>query len=149
MSNTIQEVGKQMPKPISDEKRADIVRHMEAGRSRADVAEWLFVCVHTVARVWNKYRRTGSCSPEPRNSGRKPLVSDETMALVAARIKEAPDATLQELIDGLGLPISRAALSRRLIGMGFTYKKKRSTRPAATGRTSPKRGRRGLRARTG
>ena len=101
-----------MANPISDEKRADIIRHMEAGKDKTDIAEWLFVCVRTVTRVWDKYEETGSCAPEPRNSGRKPLVTKETMDKVVSKIKETPDMTLLELIDEFSLPISQAALSK-------------------------------------
>jgi len=116
---------------------------MEAGRSRAEIAEWLFVCTHTVARVWNKYKKLGSFEPEPQNSGRKPLVSEEVMDIVAAKVRETPDITLAELIDEFNLPISQVALSKRLIKMGFIYKKKHSIRVAAAGRISSKQEKRG------
>ncbi|MDR1840608.1 MAG: hypothetical protein LBQ86_01620, partial [Holophagales bacterium] len=54
-------------------------RHLQSGKSKADVAEWLFVCVRTITRIWDKYTRFGSYEPEPQRSGRKALVSDETM----------------------------------------------------------------------
>jgi transposase len=129
-----------MAKPVSDEKRADIVRHMEAGKSMAEIARWLFLCPHTVGRVCRKYRETGGYGPEPRNCGRKPLVSAETMGLVVSRVREAPDTTLAELIALFGLTISEGALSRRLTALGFTYKKKLSVRVAAAGPTSQRRG---------
>ena len=115
-----------MAKPISSEKRADIIRHLESGKSKADVAVWLFVCVRTITRIWDKYTRLGSYEPEPQRSGRKALVSDETMDRVMAKIREIPDMTLLELIDEFNLPISQAALSKRLIKLGLTYKKRRS-----------------------
>ena len=119
-----------MAKAISDEKRADIIRHMEAGRSRAEIAGWFFVCVHTVCRIWVKYKRSGSYEPEPRKSGRKPMVDKETMDLVASRIGEAPDATLLELIDEFDLPFSPQALSKRLIKLGFAFKKNAASKRA-------------------
>jgi transposase len=112
-----------MAKAISDEKRADIIRHIEAGKSRAEIAEWHFVCIHTVCRIWVKYKRSGSYKPEPRNSGRKPMVSKETMDMVVSKIREVPDMTLLELIDEFDLPFSQQALSKRLIKLGFTFKK--------------------------
>jgi len=136
-----------MAKPTTVEKRADIVRHMEAGESKEDIAKWLFVCVRTVTRVWNKYASTGSFDPEPQNSGRKPLASDETMERVVAKIKEVPDMTLSELIGELDLPIAKSALSERLIKLGLTYKKRRSTQKNAAGRMSQQRGKRGGTAR--
>ena len=139
----------QMPKPVSMEKRADIIRHMQAGKSKAEIAEWLFVCVRTAARVWAKYERRGSYAPEPIRSGRKPLVCGETMERVMAKIREAPDMTLLELIDWFSLPISRAALSKRLIKLGLTYKKRRSIQKAGGAKTSPGRGANGARNRAG
>ena len=125
-----------MAKPISNEKRADIIRHMEAGESRADIAKWLRVCSRTISRVWNKYTTVGSYEPKsPNNCGRKPMVSDETMEQVVSKIKETPDITLLELIYEFDLPISQAALSKRLINLGFKYKKNASSkRPKARGR---------------
>ena len=117
-----------MAQPISNEKRADIIKHMKAGERKENIAKWLFVCVRTVTRVWNKFNTVGSYEAEPRNSGRKPLVSKETMGLVVAKIKETPDITLLELIDDFKLPISESALCKRLIRLGLTYKKRRSTR---------------------
>jgi transposase len=132
-----------MARPVSSEKRADIIRHMEAGKSQSEIAEWLFVCVHTVSRVWTKYKRSGSPEPEPQNSGRKPLVSDEVMGRVVSKIKEVPDMTLFELIEEFDLPISKAALSKRLIRLGFTYKKKLSIRLQESEKTSLRQGRHG------
>ena len=116
-----------MAKPISNEKRADIVQHMQAGESKENIAKWLFVCVRTVTRVWNKFKSSGSYEPEPLNCGRKPLVSAETMDKVQKKIKEQPDITLLELIEEFDLKISESALCKRLIALGLTYKKKRST----------------------
>jgi len=115
-----------MAKPISNEKRAAIVKHMEAGESKANIARWLFVCVRTVTRVWNKFVDSGRFEAEPPNSGRKALVSKETMDEVVAKVKETPDITLLELIEEFNLPISQSALCRRLISVGLTYKKRRS-----------------------
>ncbi len=141
-----------MANPTSDEKRADIIRHMKAGKEKADIAGWLFVCVRTVSRVWDKYTESGSWAPEPHNKGRKPLVSEEAMDEVVSKIREAPDMTLLELIDEFDLPISQAALSKRLIGLGMRYKKNAPPKlPEARGRRGgegrvavrPKRGGRG------
>jgi transposase len=45
--------------PISNEKRSDIVKHMQAGESKKDIAKWLFVSIRTVKRVWKKFTDTG------------------------------------------------------------------------------------------
>jgi transposase len=125
-------------RPISNEKRADIIRHMEAGESKESVAKWLFICVRTVTRIWNKYRTLGSYEPEPQRSGRKPLVSEETMNQVVEKIKVQPDITLSELINELGLPISESALCRRLIKLGYSLKKRQLIQQGETARMSKK-----------
>jgi transposase len=128
-----------MAKAISNEKRADIIRHIEAGEKRAEIAKWLCVCVHTVCRVWRKYKRSGSYAPEPQNTGRKPLVSEDTMERVANKVMESPDMTLAELIEEFSLPISQVALSKRLINLGFRYKKNSSSElPRKGGRCQSK-----------
>jgi len=114
-----------MAKAISSEKRAAIVKHMQSGEDKKDIAKWLLVHVRTVTRVWNKYQSTGSYEATPANSGRKPLVSEETMEQVVSKIKEIPDTTLQELIDEFDLGISQSALCKRLIRLGLTFKKRR------------------------
>lgn len=115
-----------LAQPISNEKRAAIVKHMQANERKEDIAKWLFICVRTVTRVWKKFIELETYEAAPRNSGRKPLVSEETMDLVVARIEETPDRTLLELIEEFKLPISESALCKRLIKLGLTYKKRRS-----------------------
>jgi len=113
-----------MAKPISSDKREAIVKHMQAGESKEDIAKWLLIHIRTVTRVWNKYNTTGSYEPNPHKRGRKPLVTNETMDAVVEKIKEIPDITLLELIDEFDLPIGESALCRRLIGLGLPYKKR-------------------------
>jgi transposase len=117
-----------MPKPISNEKRADIIKHMQAGESKEDIAKWLLITVKTVKRVWKRYQSTGSYEAMPNGGGRKPLVDDETMNRVVSKIKEVPDITLLELIEEFNLPFTESALCRRLIKRDLTFKKRHSIR---------------------
>jgi transposase len=111
---------------VSNEKRADIIKHLQAGESKENVAKWFFVSVRTITRIWNKFLLSGSYEPEPLNNGRKPKVSEEMMERIVLKIKEAPDITLGELIEEFELNISKSALCRRLIKRGLTFKKRRS-----------------------
>ncbi len=111
---------------LSNEKRADIIKHLEAGMKVLDICKWLFVNESTVRRLWRRYKTTGSYKPLPLNNGRKPMVSEEKMEQIMQRIKENPDMTLSEIVDEFELNISISALCRRLIKRGLTYKKKRS-----------------------
>jgi transposase len=115
-----------MPKPISNEKRDTIVKHMQAGESKQDIAKWLLICERTVTRVYNKYLQTGTYKPEPLNCGRKPKVTNQTMQAIVEKIKQQPDITLNELIEAFDLKISQAALCKRLKKLGLTFKKRHS-----------------------
>ena len=112
-----------MSKPISNEKRSDIIKHMQAGESKENIAKWLFVCVRTVTRIWNKFTVSGNYEPEPQCSGRKPLVSDKVMEQVVSKINKTPDITLLELIEEFRLPLSESALCKRLIRLDDSFKK--------------------------
>jgi transposase len=116
-----------MPKPISNEKRDTIIKHIQAGENKEDIAKWLFICKRTITRVYNKYQKTGTYKPEPLNCGRKPKITSQTMDNILTKIKQQPDITLKELIEEFDLKISQAALCKRLIKLGLTFKKRRST----------------------
>ncbi|MDR0372165.1 MAG: IS630 transposase-related protein [Nitrososphaerota archaeon] len=84
------------------------------------------VCVRTVERVWSKYLKAGHYKPEPLNCGRKPKITQQTMDNILTKIKQQPDITLRELIEEFNLPLSQAALCKRLKKHGLTFKKRRS-----------------------
>jgi len=112
---------------LSNEKRADIIRHIESGEPVADICKWFFVNESTVRRLWRRYKATGNYKPLPLNNVRKPMVSEETMEKILEKIKEVPDITLSEIVDEFELKISISALCRRLIKRGLTFKKRHST----------------------
>jgi len=116
-----------LAKPISNDKREAIIKHKEGGESESNICKWLIIHPRTVQRVWKKYKETGSYEPNPLNNGRKPMVSKETMGKVVSKIQEEPDMTLQELIDEFDLGISQAALCKRLIKLGLSFKKRHFT----------------------
>ena len=123
-----------LAKPISNDKREAIIKHKQAGESEENIAKWLFVCMRTVQRIWIKYNETGSYEPRPLNNGRPPLVSTETMDKVIAKIQEAPDMTLRELIDEFDLGISEAALCKRFKKINLTLKKRHSIQMDKSGK---------------
>jgi transposase len=127
-----------MAEPISNEIRKKIVIHKLNKVKQADIAKWLIISESSVTKVWRLYRQTGSWLPNPKNSGRKPLVSDETMQKIVAEIDKNCDITLAELIDLFELIISESALCKRLIKLGLTLKKRRSIPTAKSGLTSSK-----------
>jgi len=115
-----------LAKPISNDKREAVIKHKQAGESEENISKWLFIHPITVQRVRKKYIETGSYEPSPLNNGRKPKVSKATMDKVVMKIQEQPDMTLQELIEEFNLGISQAALCKRLIKLGLSFKKRHS-----------------------
>ena len=55
------------------------------------------------------------------------MVSKGTMDKIVLKIQEEPDMTLQELIDEFDLGISQAALCKRLVKLGLSFKKRHFT----------------------
>ena len=113
-----------MAQPTSTEIREKIVIHKQNKVKETDIAKWLIISQSTVTKVWAQFTQTGSYCPKPRTQGRKPLVDEKTMKRVVSKIKEMPDITLLELIDEFGLQISESALCRRLIRLGYSFKKR-------------------------
>ena len=54
---------------------------------------------------------------------------------LAALVGRTPDATLAELKEGLGVPVSISTVARALTDLRLTLKKSRSAPPGRTGRT--------------
>jgi transposase len=121
--------------PISIRDREAIVKHKQAGKSGYEIAQWLMVHRQTVSRVWQQFLTTGNVAPKPKNSGRKPKITSEIMDKIFLKIEKQPDTTLNGLIDKFSLPVSEAALSKRLKKSGLTYKKRLSTQKTKNAKT--------------
>jgi len=121
--------------PISIRDRETIVKHKQAGKSGYEIAQWLMVHRQTVSRVWQQFLTTGNVEPKPKNSGRKPKITPQTMEKIFAKIEKQPDITLNGLIDDFSLPVSEAALSKRLKKSGLTYKKRLSIQKTKNAKT--------------
>ena len=121
--------------PISIRDRETIVKHKQAGKSGYEIAQWLMVHRQTVSRVWQQFLTTGNVEPKPKNSGRKPKITPQTMEKIFAKIEKQPDITLNGLIDEFSLPVSEAALSKRLKKSGLTYKKRLSIQKTKNAKT--------------
>jgi transposase len=115
-----------LPNPTSKEIREKIIQHKQNHVNETDIAKWLIISQSTVTKIWKLHKKTGSIQPRPRTQGRKPLISKQTRDQITKKIQTTPDITLKELIHELKLQISPAALSKRLIKLGYTFKKRRS-----------------------
>jgi transposase len=131
-----------MTRPYSVDLRERVVRAVEAGLSRRAAARRFEVSVSFVIKLLQRWRRNGTVEPERYGGWKRAALADHAErvhALVAAE----PDLTIAELrrrLAAAAIHVSPAAISRFLTAAGLTRKKRRSTRPSRTGRTSPRRG---------
>lgn len=110
----------------SKEIREKIIQHKQNNENEKDIAKWLLISQSTVTKIWALYKKTGSVQPKPCTQGRKPQISPQTMDQLIAKIEEKPDITLNELIAEFDLTVSKAALSKRLTKLDYTFKKRHS-----------------------
>jgi transposase len=76
----------------------------------------------SVGKIWKLYKNTGSFLPIP-YPGRMPLLTAEKFEDVKHFVAKNPDATLDEIIEALELPIHKSRLSVLLIEAGLSFKK--------------------------
>ncbi|MDR2700129.1 MAG: hypothetical protein LBC12_04895 [Nitrososphaerota archaeon] len=119
-----------LPNPASKEIREKIIHHKQNYVNEKDIANWLAISQSTVTKIWKLHKSTGSIQPRPRTQGRKSLVTQQTMNQITKKIETTPDITLKELIAEFNLHISPVALSKRLVALGYTFKKRRSMQMA-------------------
>jgi transposase len=120
-------------KPISCEIRELIIEAKQRGEKEEKIAVWLKISKRSVGTIWKLFKDTGKIEPT-KYMGRKSRLSNEKTNEVHAMLKENPDITLNELIERLLLPIKKSQLSKLLIKLGFSYKKRLFIRKSSLGR---------------
>ena len=124
-----------MPRALSNDLRARMVKAVENGESRKAVAKRFDVAPSTVIKLMQSFRATGSHEPKQMGGYKKSKLAGHK-ALVSSLIAEVPDATLDELVARLAkarVKTSRTGLWRFLDGLGLSFKKnsaRRRTGPA-------------------
>lgn len=113
-----------MANPLSKEIREKIIKHTENGAKICEIVKWLMISRDSVIRIQKLKKETGSVDHRPLNRGRKPKITAEEMAAIEEELKVNPDITLQEMIEKFSLRIKKSALSKRLIDLGYTFKKR-------------------------
>jgi transposase len=119
-------------KPISVEIRELIIEAKQRGEKEEEIAVWLKISKRSVGTIWRLFKKTGNLRPA-KYMGRKSRLSDEKTNEIRSVIRESPDTTLNELIEQLSLPIKKSQLSKLLIGLGFSYKKRHFIRKSSSG----------------
>lgn len=130
-----------MPSPCSLDLRERVVATVLSGElSHAKIARLFSVSESSLHRWLREYRATGDLTPKPHAGGHGPLLSAEGEELLASIIERANDRTLDEyclLLEEAGGPrLARSTMYDAIERLEITRKKKRSTQPRGTGRTS-------------
>ena len=118
-------------KPISNEKRELLIAAKQRGEKEEDIAKWLDISKGSVGTIWRLFRKTSSFLPIA-YTGRPSVITQEKAEEIQVTVRNNPDITLTELIERLSLPIQKSQLSRLLISMGYSFKKRQLIRLSKT-----------------
>ena len=130
-----------MARPYSVDLRERVVRAVEGGLSRRAAAAKFEVSVSFVVKLMQRWRAIGTLQPARIGGWKRARLAahaERVRRLVAA----APDLTIAELRTRLaaeGIAARRSGIARFLAAAGLTRKKRLSTPPSRTARTSPRR----------
>jgi transposase len=114
-------------KAYSEDLRERVIRAVEAGRPREEVAARFEVSVPTIERWVRLKRETGGLARRP-VPGAMPVKTVGLLAALPARLAEHADATLAGHCSWWGsvsgFDVSTATMSRALARLGWTRKKR-------------------------
>ncbi len=124
-----------MPTPYSQDLRDRVLAACDRGMRTKQIADVFCVSASWVRRVKQRRRDHGQTTPRPPEPRTRYTKIDRTR--LRELVEAHPDATLKQLREMLGVRCSESAVWKALDTMGYTFKKRRSTRPSRTARTSP------------
>lgn len=124
-----------MPSAYSQDLRECVLGACDRLLKTKIIAEVFGVSRSWVRRVKQRRRECGEVTPRPP----KPKVRHVKIDRERLRdlVEAHPDATLIELRDLLQVRCAESSICRALKSLGYTFKKRRSTRPSRIVRTSP------------
>src|SRR5687767_8910724 len=111
-----------------------IVAVDEGKQTKWEIALRFQVSTAWIRRLLQRRRETGSIAPKERDYCVPHKVDDALRRQLAELVRQAPDATLEELRQRSGAIVSRSTVARVIARLGLTLKKN-----AARQRTGPPR----------
>ncbi len=109
----------------SQDLRQRVLDTVNRGESSLrEIAHRFLVSISFVTRLLQHHRATGSLEPKRPAGGRPTALGPDDLERLRQLIKKQPDATLQELKQGLGVSCSTMAIVRALRKLNITRKKK-------------------------
>ena len=108
----------------------------EQGTPTKQVARRFKVSESWCRRVKQHFRERGQrAALVQAKHGPDPKLDADDLRRLAALVERTPDATLAELKEGLGVPVSISTVARALTDLRLTLKKSRPAPPSRAGRT--------------
>jgi transposase len=123
-------------KPYSMDLRQRVLAGYDAGLTTAQVAARFTVSPAWARRLKQRRRQSGEVAPRAARRGPRPSWHAYADRLRQA-VRDAPDATLAELRQRLGLTVALSTLWRAVAALGLSLKKKSAGPPSRTAPTSP------------
>ena len=123
-----------MGAPYSQDLRDRVLAACDRGMPTKQVADIFAVSPAWVRRVKQRRREFGETSPRPCGGRTRFKIDRERLREL---VEAHPDATLKELRSMLGVECAESAVCTALKKLGYTFKKRRSTRRSRSVRTSP------------
>jgi transposase len=121
-------------KPLSLDLRQRVLAAVDEGiLSRPAIAKAFTVSTAWIRRLVQRRRETGSIDALPHRGGPAPKLGEEHHARLRELVARQPDATLAELRDRLGTPVSIMTVCRALQKLRLPLKKSPSAPPSRTG----------------
>jgi transposase len=116
---------------LSMDLRERIVAAYDRGEgTREQVADRYNVSLGMVKKLLQQRRRTGDIAPRHRFSGRKPKITAKHQEHLKRLVGEAPDMTLAELREAIGVECTLPAIHYALRRVGLSLKKRRCAPPS-------------------
>lgn len=119
--------------PYSQDLRDRVLAAYDRGLPTQQIAETFQVSKAWARRIKQRRRETGEISARKMGG---PGVIKVDRARLTQLVREDPDATLPELRDRLGVACAISTICMALKKLGFSFKKRRSTRRSRIGQTS-------------
>lgn len=116
-----------MPHPLSRDLRERVVAFVEAGHSRNEATAHFGTLVSFAVNLMKLWRETGGVEPRPRGGFRHGKLGphkDFILAAVAANSDITMPELAEELAKAKGVKADPSNLSKFLIALGFSFKKK-------------------------
>ena len=109
---------------LHNEARRLLVEAYKKTHDSREIAKLFSVSRSSVYRLAEQEKKTGSVDLRVSSRGRKRILSEDDCKNIAKLIENHRDITIEEIRENLHLKASRSTVSREILNLGYTYKKK-------------------------